>query len=254
LQDTSLNYLVGKTALTFLDISECKFTSGGVFTLYGLNIRYLNLSELDHLDNQFIQNAIQGFRQLNTLVLSHTSDINDEAFFHIASSSELRRLQFKNLPRITNHGFDQLCQLPMLGELDIEYLPAVSLNGINVLSKLKTVFSLSIKDQKITDNGLQEMSKMEGLSYLQLNNTRGYTAAGFYHLTRLRNLKVLEITGSPLDFECIEAISKMASLNSLSISVQEPQRLELAFMRLKQIRTNLRASLATSFSGFSMEE
>ncbi len=79
---------------------------------------------------------------------------------------------------------------------------------------------------KISDRGVKIIASFENLDYLALQRFRNISESSLVHLSRLKNLKHLDLVGMPLTDKGLRSLGQIRSLKSLYISRVKPEQAE----------------------------
>lgn len=102
--------------------------------------------------------------------------------------------------KITDAGLKILSELalPNLKCLMLGYCNKITDNGIEYLTKIKTLNYLSLVScSSITDVGLEKLTLLTGLETLDLRGCKGITDRGLINLKAMKNLKEVMLGGCP---------------------------------------------------------
>jgi hypothetical protein len=133
--------------------------------------------------------------------------------------SHLRKLVLPLHPYINS----QLKHLEKLTELETLVLPAlVDDTGLAQVAKIKSLRTLIIDQNQITDKGLEVLAGMEQLRLLDLSKCERVTGTGLKHLSSLPHLATLalpsrinpEVIPGFANFQCLESIQFHAAVDS----------------------------------------
>lgn len=95
--------------------------------------------------------------------------------------------------------------------------PNLSDSDLKYLSKLP-LRNLDVSDTKISDKGLETITKIKTLEGLILNHNRGITDAGIKTLRQLDRLKVLSLKDTSATDKGVELLLKMRNLSVIDLS------------------------------------
>ncbi len=150
--------------------------------------------------------------------------IPDGTFEHVG---KLRNLEWLHLQTsdITDAGLKSLASLGNLRHLMIEGspasdgTPATSVNGTGFasLADLPHLNVLTLVCPELTDEGLAEISKLQNIEQLMLQEIKNITPAGIGALSGMTRLKKLDLIGSGLDGDDFAFLANMKNLRSLGL-------------------------------------
>lgn len=186
--------------------------------------------------------ALTGLTDLNW----HMDTLTDAGFVHVASLTNLVKLNLRYCKQLTGHGLthikslsnvQQLClahcdqvsdvglghvaRLSNLQQLDLAFCKQITNDGLVHLTKLPDLHELNLKAcDQLTDAGLVHLGRMSSLQHLRLSHCESVTSAGLAHLTALINMRVLDL------FHCTQVtdaglvhIAALANLQQLGLGV-----------------------------------
>jgi Leucine-rich repeat (LRR) protein len=120
---------------------------------------------------------------------------------------------------ITNDGLKYLLRNKRLKNLVLQYDGQVSDQGLENLSGLSSLQSLTISTIVTTNRGLAAISQMKGLTRLILDGTElKFDDGGVAYLTRLKRLEHLTINHSNITDVSLKTISRIRSLRSIELT------------------------------------
>jgi Leucine-rich repeat (LRR) protein len=178
---------------------------------------------------QFLSNL----QKLEDLDLYDT-DVTDAGIPHLVKLKSLRRLEFKKhwqskKEPITEKAAPFLAQIPTLEYLEFESLAVTdyALSELSKLPNLKTLCAIYGRSgESVTNIGLQHLSKIKSLESLSIN-TEKVTDEGILSLTKLTNLKELILTSCPkITNQGLSLIADMKNLKKISLTVSRYGRPE----------------------------
>jgi F-box/leucine-rich repeat protein 14 len=230
--DAGLLYLGNLTALKELYVWSPRICGPGLAPLADLP----SLSNLNLVGNHFGNDGfkyLRNFHSLKKLTLEWALNLTDAGLPHVAvlvqltdlnlantsvtdrglaSLSTLTRLEILNLSntKITAEGFFYLRAMPSLRKL---YLGGNGIgdDGLTYLREMRSLESLEGIDP--TDKGLASLTPLSNLRRLYIGGP--VTDIGLEHISRLRNLEELNISGSGVTDNGMAHLAKLTNLKSL---------------------------------------
>lgn len=165
---------------------------------------------------------------LQVLDLSY-SQVTDDGLRWIAGIKDLRELNLVGTP-IGDEGLKHLAGLTSLQRLEFNSRKVTGA-GLRSLAKLENLEQLRIADAAIDDASLENLAGLSKLTYLallHLNDTLRYPdkgrdtfrGDGLKHLTKLKQLKEVDLMHTRIRDEALEHLANMPSLTSLQLGVQ----------------------------------
>lgn len=153
-----------------------------------------------------------GLQQLVTLWLTGTS-VTDKDLNAFHNLTTVQHLALKNTP-ITNAALETLAQFTNLTHL---HLPKqVNNQGLEALSKSKSLLELDLSYSSITDDGLVFIQSMPQLETLYVNDT-AVSDKGLTHLKGHPGLKVLFLNGTKVTDKGLDELAGVANLTHLEL-------------------------------------
>src|SRR4051794_14381165 len=198
IDDSDLLELARLPQLTDLDLSETRIADIGFQYLKPLkNITRVNLYYAEQIGDGALA-VMREWKNLKELNLRGTK-VTDAGLVHLAG------LPVESLDvgysLFTDNGFDQLVNLPQLKKLAVGGNKLTD-TGINSLRLLPALVDLDLSGGQRTDSGIwaaaitdRGIETLDALTRLQALNVRGakFTDAGFVRLTRLKDLRKLDL-------------------------------------------------------------
>jgi Leucine-rich repeat (LRR) protein len=251
----SLCYLSKIPSLKKLSIIGKKVTDDGLIYLKDfpqLKMLMLGNTEITDSGLQFFSNL----QKLEDLDLYNTN-VTDEGIPHLVPLKSLRQLTLGKHPLskkepITEKAAAYLAQIQTLEYLDLESITATdyALSELSKLPNLKSLYASTGRSGKpITDQGLNHLSKIKSLELLRINTKAG-TDEGLAALAQLPNLKKLSLTCPKITDKGLSKIANMKNLQKLSLSVSRYDYPELTFITISDLgclneMTNLKSLVLT---------
>ena len=166
--------------------------------------------------------ALSTLKHLQSLGLGSLEDkITDDGLQALAGLENLQSLDL-SYAEITGEGLRLLADLPKLHTLDLEGCSELSDQGIEVLSRMEHVRTLSSSLRMgggITDRGWQQLAQMQNLQSLDLTEHKSLADVGVQSRDRMRNLRSLDLSGSEsLTDAGVQSLAQMPNLQSLDWS------------------------------------
>ena len=213
------------TNVTLLDLRGCQYlTDRGLLQLSNLN----NL-EIAYFDNCHSLSgrgllALSNSNRLHTLSLINCRRLTDEGIIHISNCLlSLEVLLLEGCRCLTDRSLAAISSLTNLAKLDLSLCDMVTDQGLHHLKQLRKLYSLSLGwCRKITDEGLNGLTshpeRAENLRVLQLARCTALTDVGIQYITRLSGLEFLDLNGcngisSATTGDTIKKLDKLTVLN-----------------------------------------
>ena len=190
--------------------TKCAIAQGGVWEP---KLAIVKLADVPNeaISLQFMSSLGPG--DIQDLRLSDLA-VTDKALAEIGKLKGLQALQVDGT-EVTDEGLRQL-DLPKLGGLDLEHTGITDL-GISYMYKfLPRIDYLSLRDTKVTDNGLAKLIGLNRLATLILSNTP-VTDAGMVYIKRMRKLSALELAGDNITDDGLSTLAGMSTLTKLDL-------------------------------------
>ena len=136
---------------------------------------------------------------------------DDALLLHIGRLTRLKQLHLDT--PVTSTGF---AQLESLGELEDLSLSAAGYGDDDLarLAGLTQLTTLTLRGERITDRGLSHLAKMRQLGSLRVHNT---SIKSLEPIRGLTQLKLLDLTDTPIGDEGLRPIEELTSLGWLSL-------------------------------------
>ena len=139
-------------------------------------------------------------------------DVPNGFFSQLGDLRELTDLSLENC-RIQADHIIPISTLPKLEWLNL-YRTPLGEQGVNLLSKSKSIALLPIGKAGVTDRGLENLTKMSQLTYLGLRGNP-VTDKGARHLSKLSNLQGLYLGETNVTDRTIAEIAHLSRLQKL---------------------------------------
>jgi hypothetical protein len=130
--------------------------------------------------------------------------------------SDLKTLDL-SLTHITDHGMEQIRNLPGVEDLNLYFAEYVTDVGIAAIKNWKRLKRLNVHGTKVNDTGLEHIANITSLESLDVGSTL-MTDVGLERLTTLTNLKHLTMGGNELGDAGLQALRQLPGLTSLDLS------------------------------------
>jgi beta-lactamase regulating signal transducer with metallopeptidase domain/Leucine-rich repeat (LRR) protein len=124
------------------------------------------------------------------------SGFTDKGMVYVKDITSLRILSFhEGLSRITDSGLAYIADIPNLEMLCLHGIKDITDEGIEHLTKMRSLRKLEIGSSQVTDKGLAYLAQIKTIERLDLpQDQHGITDTGLTHLGTLPNLRHLAIT------------------------------------------------------------
>lgn len=174
LKDEDLNIIARIENLEDLDLDFTQITDAGLANLKSCEkLRSLNLTQENLTDNAI--DSILKIPNLSELYIHHAA-ITDEGLKKI---SQLKNMQVLRVAPgfFTSEGLRQIQDMPKLRELDfsvntMEPKSLITNKGIEYIARIRSLESLYLTGNPITDDSIHELKKMKQLKDLYLEKTK----------------------------------------------------------------------------------
>ena len=120
----------------------------------------------------------------------------DDADFTPLIKSSLVRLDVPETG-ITNQRLAEIGKIETLISLDLAINPAIDDAGMKYLENLSKLRSLRLEGTRITDAGVESLTKLRALNYFNLSDCENLTDKSLESLANLRGLTDLRIPTNP---------------------------------------------------------
>lgn len=250
LKDTDLNPISKLVKLTYLNLDgNEKLTTQGILQLRRIKkLSHLLLYGCTKIDAQGID-YLSKTMKLKTLGLSRAENISDDGMKSLSTMTSLTELDLEHCNSFGDLGFSFLTRLSNLtvlhfGLYELFSEQNVTNEGLMGLSELRNLKSLSLFGRPLSDTGIQSISKLKSLTYLDisycklisdegmkcLSNLKSLTFLdislcqlitdkGIYHVSQLKNLTELKADSLPnITDEAFVSLSKLPNLTSLTLN------------------------------------
>src|SRR3954451_11186572 len=221
IDDSDLLELARLPQLTDLDLSETRITDIGFQYLKPLkNITRVNLYYAEQIGDGALA-VMREWKNLKEVNLRGTK-MTDAGLVHLAG------LPIESLDvgfsLFTDNGFDALVNLPQLKHLAVggDKITDVGLNSLRLMQNL---IDLDLSGGQRTDSGIwaaavtdRAIETLDAVTRLQVLNLRGakFTDAGFPRLTRLKDLRRLDLGETQLSAKGLASLPSLDKLEVLS--------------------------------------
>ena len=158
---------------------------------------------------------IGGLKKLEVLMIWDTSEITDVGASHLKNLTKLKCLHLSN-SRISDKSLKTFSQIPRLEDLSLQG-SQFSDEGLAYVKDMRQLKRLGIglgNNRKITDEGLIHLKGLTRLQTLDLQQT-AVTAKGLEHLTGLKSLKWILVTGEIGDLTKIKRALPTCQISQL---------------------------------------
>ena len=201
----------------------------------------------------YTQEAIDGLKALTTLetLRADLDSLSDSQISALTSLVNLKTLEIKdsyNL-NVTNAIFNSLATLKELECLILNGFMKVTAEGIDKLSVLPNLRSLTLSSMRLNNNGLNAIAKLRGLHILDFSNcefserTRPNTMHALCNMPELHTLSITTRTRNPFfphtgleKLQRLKIVPYMPMRDNELASLQEmPELLELEITNCKRL-------------------
>src|SRR5262249_27517570 len=159
--------------------------------------KYPNLTDLSLRGDRVDKDGMHILADMSKLerVSFEFSIFNNDDMKEIAKISSLKSLNLDNVVwGVTADGIAELKKLPSLERLVMPYIdPKESDNAAKVLSEMPNLKELNWTYGKMSDAGLEELSKSKSIEVLNLKSSFNLTPKAVDILAKMQNLKSLNL-------------------------------------------------------------
>jgi len=227
--DKGLEHLIKPPRLKYLALYGSGFSDTGCVHIKEMSsLRILSFhQDLCRISDTGLVHIAQ-MPKLEFLCLHGMKNITDASIAHLTKMASLKKLEIGN-SQATDKGLEYLSQIKTLERLDLpQDQRGITDKGLEHLSRLPNLKHLGISrihfnDPKMnkeyyTDKGLEFLSHCQKLEYLRIGSI-GLTDDGMEHITKLTNLKNLNLFGCDNITDVgLAKISTLKNLENLHIS------------------------------------
>lgn len=200
LTDSDLKKLSKLTSLESIDLAYTKVTDEGLAQLHSLaNVRTLNLYYAEYVTDTGIAH-LKYWKQLEDLNLCGTK-VTSTLFEHVTNMTSLRSLDV-GFSRVNDDGFERVSELSNLEKISFggNKMSGTALPLLKLIPRLR---ELSVGGQQRTDSGLWSV------------NVTDYNVGS---IADLRDLKVLDLSGTAISDRGVAQLARLKCLESLNLS------------------------------------
>ena len=233
--DNGLKHLAGLKHLTHLRLTDCRISDAGVAHLAGLPLVDLDLSRtnisdagiptlakipsLTRLGLYSTRLTDQGLAKLTQLpnlerLTLGRGQITDAGLAHLAKFPKLRSLTLSS--DFTDAGIKHLAKVPTLHDLNLWGCTGVTGTGLQVLTELPQLESLSLMRINAGDEAMTPISSLKNLRRLMLDSEE-ITDDGIVELSNLKKLESLELMTTSITDSGMEVVKELPKLSSLTV-------------------------------------
>jgi Leucine-rich repeat (LRR) protein len=156
------------------------------------------------------------FPELEELTINY-ADVDDFRLQYLAGLSNLKRLVLHDTD-ISDEGLAILGRLTSLEHLDLSESRLVGW-GMAHLNSLDNLTSLDLnRNWWLSGVALEPLDQLKRLERLDLSGNDRIHPAAFRHLARVSSLKSLNVEGTLIDDDAMQAIAKLPRLQTLALS------------------------------------
>lgn len=201
------------TELNMLNMANNPIKDAGLAHLSQLK----SLTSLDVVGTQGSDVGIQKLAVLEQLTSLRVGDerITDESLEQFKSWKRLINLTLFRC-QVTPTGAMALSESESLAALEL-YGEQITDDFVYELGALAPLQQLKLHDSEITDEGLELVAEFPRLTFFSLHSCGEISGMGAKHLGRMRRLTELRIENELLGDDALDAISKLPSLQKLTL-------------------------------------
>jgi len=245
--DEGLSYLRNVKTLDYLILPSKGITDTGLTYLGELsNLKLLQVARVRYSDpnkdkGYYTDKGIAELAKCKLLeeLTIGSSGLTDEGMTHIASLTNLRRLELLGCSNVTNNGLAKLITLKSLRNIAVRK-ENTTIGGLSFLNELPDLTNFNIKDVRQDDSGMDisGLTKLEDLTlFLHRQRRDGAMVYDSFHdedwkcLANFTKLKRLQITGVGIGDEGIKHLSGLTNLEFLNIICPGEERITDAALK-----------------------
>lgn len=190
---------------------------------HGENIRTLDLRELKKLNDSQMEQLIIHCPNLKRLVIKETlyfKGITDKFLESISKNCpQLQTLELIGCLSLNGSGLVHLSKLSGLSTLNLNGCCLGSKEpGLSQIGNLRTLHTLNISNNDLTDEDLVHLAPLTALHTLELSNCAMIKGPGLAHLSTLSSLHTLNLSRMRIILENLAHLTKLNSLRTLNLS------------------------------------
>lgn len=182
-------------------------------------LKNLKFQAFNHISSGALD-SISQIKDLSGIDLSECNQIRDDSLISLSQLKKLSNLKISACWSINQNGFEQIAKIKSLTDLDLSCNPSVDDNVIETILKSSSkLIRLNLDGCRVTNVGLQFVSEVTTLTYLNLGGYRpGISNTGLGHINKLIHLEVLHLCSSRfIDDTGFSNLSGLKNLQELSI-------------------------------------
>jgi len=143
------------------------------------------------------------------------SDFGDTDLVYLDSLPNLSYLN-ASMSTITGNGLAKMKFLPKLTSLHAGGIQNIE-TFLERIEEMPKLYQLSLHGDRLDDNSLKQIAKAHTLRALSVGSNMSITNAGVKHLTKLKDLKFLDLCGTSIDIKCLDSLRQLPNLKELGI-------------------------------------
>lgn len=143
------------------------------------------------------------------------SDFSDSDLLFLNSLPNLSYLN-ASMSTITGSGLAKMKFLSKLTSLHAGGIQNIE-TFLERIGDMPRIYQLSLHADRLSDESLRQISKARTLRALALGSNMSITNEGIKHLTKLKDLKLLDLCGTSIDIKCLESLKQLPNLKELGI-------------------------------------
>lgn len=144
------------------------------------------------------------------------SDFNDSDLKYLDSLPNVSYLNV-SMTTITGNGLAGMKFLPKLTSLHAGGIQNIE-TFLERIEEMPRIYQLSLHGDRLTDESLKQISKARTMRALSVGQNMNITNEGVKHLTKLKDLRYLDLCGTSADMNCIDSLKQFPKLKELGIS------------------------------------
>jgi beta-lactamase regulating signal transducer with metallopeptidase domain/Leucine-rich repeat (LRR) protein len=235
INDAGLVSLVGLSKLFFLSLNSGNFTDAGMVYVKDIrSLRKLDLGKLPITDKGL--RHLSGHPGLEDIAL-HGTQVTDGGLVYLKSMSSLKKLDIGvGRDQITDAGMVHLAEIKSLECLELPY--GITDKGLGLIANLKNLKRLWVSGGMdkplLTDAGLRHVSKLRALEHLVISGA-GFTDAGMDYLAELKSLEHLSLYCKDVTIAGLSRLNALTGMRELMVRDINPDNTVLDISGLTKL-------------------
>lgn len=144
------------------------------------------------------------------------SDFSDSDLKYLDSLPNVSYLNV-SMTTITGNGLASMKFLSKLTSLHAGGIQNIE-TFLERIEDMPKLYQLALHGDSLTDDTLKQIAKAHTLRALAVGQNMGVTNEGVKHLTKLKDLKYLDLCGTSADMKCLDSLRQLPNLTYLGLS------------------------------------